>query len=364
MELHLINGFLGSGKTTAIIAATRILATQGKAVGIVTNDKGKFQVDTAFFQSSQIPTRQVTDGCFRCSFEEFEEKIVQLQESDAPDVIFAESVGSCVDLVNTIFTPLQNNQNFNVGKTTYSVFADIRLFQRWMNNDPLPFSDKILYLFEKQIEEGPLLILNKSDLLPPAQQRAVFSAAAERFPEKTILLQNSLDPNDSLPWLAALESEMTFNSRETFKVDYRIYKKGEQEMAWLEQNFDLEASDPQRLREGILHLIRALLAEVRKRGVLAGHIKFFLSGLLQGCKISFTTADLMEATAPDEWEKRLPAITENTASLMLNMRVAMKATDFSEMTQKAAGEARRAGMVHIEIREGNAYHPQLSMSRP
>ena len=75
MELHLINGFLGSGKTTAIITATKSLIQLGKTVGIVTNDKGQFQVNTDFFESSRIPTRQVTGGCFRCSFDEFEERI-------------------------------------------------------------------------------------------------------------------------------------------------------------------------------------------------------------------------------------------------------------------------------------------------
>jgi G3E family GTPase len=159
MELHLINGFLGSGKTTAIISATKSLMQQGKTVGIVTNDKGQFQVDTAFFESSRIPTRQVTGGCFRCSFDEFEERIAQLQELASPDIIFAESVGSCVDLVNTIFTPIRQNHGLNVDKTTYSVFADIRLFRRWVRHEPLPFSERISYLFAKQIEESKLFIL-------------------------------------------------------------------------------------------------------------------------------------------------------------------------------------------------------------
>ena len=171
MILHLVNGFLGSGKTTAIITATKTLIDRGKTVGIVTNDKGRFQVDTAFFQSMHIPTQQVTGGCFRCSFSEFEEKIAQLQETEAPDIIFAESVGSCVDLVNTIFTPLQANTVLQVEKTTYSVFADIRLFRYWIDGEPLPFSDAINYLFAKQIEEGNLLVLNKADLLALRSER-------------------------------------------------------------------------------------------------------------------------------------------------------------------------------------------------
>jgi hypothetical protein len=47
MKLNLINGFSGSGKTTAIINATKILVQQGKRVGNIPNNKCQFQVDTA-----------------------------------------------------------------------------------------------------------------------------------------------------------------------------------------------------------------------------------------------------------------------------------------------------------------------------
>jgi len=38
MQLHIIGGFLGSGKTTAIIGAARYLADKGLHVGVITND--------------------------------------------------------------------------------------------------------------------------------------------------------------------------------------------------------------------------------------------------------------------------------------------------------------------------------------
>ena len=52
MDMHLVGGFLGSGKTTSIINAAKVLIAQGKKVGVVTNDKGKHLVDTAFFNSA------------------------------------------------------------------------------------------------------------------------------------------------------------------------------------------------------------------------------------------------------------------------------------------------------------------------
>lgn len=59
MQLHVVGGFLGSGKTTAIIAAARHLIREGKKVGVVTNDRGSHLVDTAFFQNSNISTVEI-----------------------------------------------------------------------------------------------------------------------------------------------------------------------------------------------------------------------------------------------------------------------------------------------------------------
>ena len=52
MDLHVVGGFLGSGKTTAIVSALHTLIAAGQRVGVITNDKGRFLVDTAFIGST------------------------------------------------------------------------------------------------------------------------------------------------------------------------------------------------------------------------------------------------------------------------------------------------------------------------
>lgn len=46
MKLVLIGGFLGSGKTTAIVNASAQLIRDAKKVAVITNDQGDQQVDT------------------------------------------------------------------------------------------------------------------------------------------------------------------------------------------------------------------------------------------------------------------------------------------------------------------------------
>ncbi len=364
MDLHLINGFLGSGKTTAIIAAAKEMIQAGKKVGIVTNDKGQFQVDTAFFQSNNIATRQVTGGCFRCSFSEFEDKIAQLQESTFPDVIFAESVGSCVDLVNTIFSPLQQNDNLNFNKMTFSVYVDIRLFQRWVNNITLPFSERIIYLFRKQIEEGEFIILNKSDLLSSDEKKDVLTIATRKFPEKEIFLQNSLNPSSVKPWLNSLSCQEPVKAQPGFVVDYSMYKGGEKEMAWFDQKLVINSVSPKAIKPAVINLITLLLASLQKEEVFIGHIKLFLSTSEGGTKISFTTADFLELPGLLKWKHSVPEVSSTSISVMLNARVAMKAEEFEKIVKHAVYQIGIDPQIHVHYEEGSSYNPQMSMNRP
>jgi len=205
MRIHLVGGFLGSGKTTAIVGASALLIEKGVSVGVVTNDQGRSLVDTELIASAGIPATEVTGGCFCCNFPALQEMIGRLERGTRPGVIFAEPVGSCTDLIATVLNPLlaSNPTGRQIGRL--SVFADIRLLRQRLFNRPLPFSKDVQYVFDTQIEEAEILVLNKSDLLPPDAARETLQKAGERHPEKTLLLQSSLDARDLARWVDVVQ---------------------------------------------------------------------------------------------------------------------------------------------------------------
>ncbi len=104
----MIGGFLGAGKTTTIARLARHYQAQGKRVGIVTNDQATDLVDTQLLRSQGFEVGEVAGSCFCCNFDSLTDAAQNLERWERPDVILAEPVGSCTDLVATVIQPLKS----------------------------------------------------------------------------------------------------------------------------------------------------------------------------------------------------------------------------------------------------------------
>ena len=244
MQLHIIGGFLGSGKTTAIIAAAQHLSARGMRVGVITNDQGKHLVDTAILRAQDLPAMEVSGGCFCCHFDDLNDRLKDLVSQHNPDVIFAESVGSCADVVATVVRPLLEMEMGTIKPNSYTVFADVRLLRRFLNGLEMPFSEGINYIFGKQIEEAGLLFINKIDLLTPDEIREVTALAVDAYPEKTIIASSALNSADASRWVDDLQAGRYPPSTTSLQIDYDMYAAGEGRMAWIDREYTL--SGPER----------------------------------------------------------------------------------------------------------------------
>jgi Ni2+-binding GTPase involved in maturation of urease and hydrogenase len=348
MRVHLVGGFLGSGKTTAIIAAAKHLIAQGQRVGIVTNDQGKYLVDTGFFKLADLPTVEVTGGCFCCNYDDLDARLEQLAASARPDVIFAESVGSCADLVATVIKPLLELRMLEFTPASLSVFADSRLLRLRLLNEPMPFNEDVCYIFDKQIEEAGLLVVNKVDLLTSPRFENLNLLVARRYPAKSILFQNSLAPGSATNWLRRLSTEGAgFVPTRSLDIDYQRYGAGEARLAWLDQilSIDLAGRDGRQVVQG---LIEEFLAALQAQPAAIGHVKFLASSSGGGsCKLSFTTL------GETGWQARIPELPGKQLSLLVNARVEMDArklqTLFEDVLQHSG--------LDYHLQSSQSFHP-------
>ncbi|MBN1265894.1 MAG: hypothetical protein JXA25_10405 [Anaerolineales bacterium] len=356
MNFHVVGGFLGSGKTTAIIAAAKYFMAAGKKVGIVTNDKGKYLVDTAFYRSEDLPTVEVAGGCFRCNYDELEAQLTQLEQDEHPDMVFAESVGSCADLMATVVQPLLELHPSDTGENTFTVFADSELLLIRLQGEELPFSDKINYLFDKQIEEARLLIINKIDLLTDEERAEIEQLARSRYPDKTILLQNSLEPGGAADWAQQLQGGALM-PQEIIDLDYDRYSEGEKELAWLEKEVRMTVP-PGQGRDVFVSLVEKIIGSLQERSAPIGHLKFYIRSGDVEAKLSFPLfADGM-------WKAAIPELPDREVYFILNARVVLPAKELYQLVRQALADTEARDGVHLEASGVRFFHPDIPVRRP
>ena len=257
----MIGGFLGAGKTTAVGKLARKLTEQGLRVGLITNDQGRNLVDTAVLRSQGFATEEIPGGCFCCRFNSLVEAAERLTASARPDVFIAEPVGSCTDLAATVTYPLRRLYQDNFTVAPISVLLDpIRAQRVFGLAEGGSFSEKVLYIYRKQIEEADIVVISKRDLLNDKQLDELKRAIGKEFPGKEMIAASAKEGRNLDEWFSRLMDSKQ-SARTAMKVDYKIYADGEALLGWLNCTVQLAAKKAFDSDE----FLKQLATEIQKR---------------------------------------------------------------------------------------------------
>ena len=213
-KVILVGGFLGAGKTTLLAQAAERLARQGKRVGLVANDQAADLVDTELLKDAGSRVEEVAGGCFCCRFPDMISAMERLVREAKADVLIGEPVGSCTDLSATVMQPLKKLHGHQFDVAPFSVLVDgnqVRVLARLrkaaeQESQSARFPDNVLYIYEKQLEEADLIVLNKADLLSAAELADLKASLAERFPETPLLTMSAMTGDGVDAWLDFVSS--------------------------------------------------------------------------------------------------------------------------------------------------------------
>jgi hypothetical protein len=214
----LVGGFLGSGKTTLILAAARELQRRGLRSAMVWNDQGEDLVDSRYAALSGMRSGEVTGGCFCCRLSQLIDAIDDLR-AYAPDVIFAEPVGSCTDLSATVLRPLlEYSETYQLSPLT--VLVDPLRARSMLEGDADP---DMRFLFDKQLQEADLVCFTKSDLYP--DHPGIGVPHARQLSAKS--------GQGVAAWLNEVLSGAIARGDQALEIDYSEYARAEAALAWL-----------------------------------------------------------------------------------------------------------------------------------
>jgi Ni2+-binding GTPase involved in maturation of urease and hydrogenase len=249
----------------------------------VANDQAADLVDTELFKQTGSEVEEVAGGCFCCRFPDMIAAMERLVRDTDADVLIGEPVGSCTDLSATVLQPLKKLHGRQFDLAPFSVLVDghqVRVLNRLRRaaeqDRSARFPDNVLYIYEKQLEEADLIVLNKCDLLSPTELADLQASLAERFPDTPLLAMSALTGDGVDAWLELLDQDRRAG-RKIAAVDYDTYAAGEAALGWLNAVAQLHADLPapwglfvKELLEGICSDLRAATAEI-------AHLKLYLT---------------------------------------------------------------------------------------
>ncbi len=326
-DLIVVGGFLGAGKTTSILSIAKYLLSSGKKVGIVTNDQGSDLVDTNFLKASGMSVLEVTGGCFCCNFEEFINKIQSLAENEMPDVILAEPVGSCTDLIATIFKPIELRYMAKITLRPLSVVLDPKRIKRLLMEENSGFHSEINYLFRKQLEEADIIVLNKIDSLGEEEIKKITNFIKSKFKSADVVCVSAKDNFNIDGWINTIYDVNATKAR-TLDIDYEMYGDAEARLGWL----NLTAGLVSTIEVDINQLIDKIMNEMKdkfiKNGFEIAHLKIY--GVSEA---DFSKASITSIHEELDFSKKAEKPSSRW-NVVINARVDVKPEDLKSLLEK------------------------------
>jgi Ni2+-binding GTPase involved in maturation of urease and hydrogenase len=351
LRMIMVGGFLGAGKTTTLARLARFYQGRGQKVGLVTNDQAQDLVDTTSLRAQGLPVEEVAGACFCCRFDDLVGKVGRLQEGERPDVILAEPVGSCTDLVATVVQPLKDLYADRFEVAPYPVlFKPSHGLRILRNEGGAGFSPKAAYIFRKQLEEADAIVINRLDELAAGALDELTGLVRSSFPGTPVLALSARTGQGFEALTELLDQQGNFG-RKILDIDYDVYAAGEAELGWLNSAVRVSAARPFDLDDLLLEVVGGMRAAFQEKGTEVAHLKVI--GLRD---VSFGVANLVSSAAEPELSL-LARGSVSEAEMIVNARVAADPAMLEEQVRHTVTEACHRRQARAEFLSLQSFRP-------
>ena len=188
MDVLLVSGFLGAGKTTLI---KHLLVSGIQAVGkvaVIVNEVGDIGIDGTLLSGRNVDLLELTSGCICCSMKtDFIKAVQEIHDTVTPDYLVVEATGVAqpVDVLDAFFHP-PLSEFISLGSQVTVVDAEFFKVRELLGS-----------FYEDQIRFANIVILNKIDLVEPGPLREIEKLLCDLNPDAKILAARhcTVDPS-------------------------------------------------------------------------------------------------------------------------------------------------------------------------
>ena len=159
MDLLLISGFLGSGKTTVVLSTIdEITKRKHKKVVVIVNDFGKIGIDGKVMEKYGLKVREMPSGCICCTLgSDLLTTLRDVAEAFKPDLVVIEPTG--VADPEAIHSTLKLYVGPPIESTKIVIIVDAERYE--------VISKALERPLKNQLKAAQIIILNKMDRVKP-----------------------------------------------------------------------------------------------------------------------------------------------------------------------------------------------------
>jgi G3E family GTPase len=157
LKIVQIAGFLGSGKTTTIIALSNIIARKNKKLAIIVNEIGEIPVDARIINEYGLKVREIGGGCICCELlVNLVYTLEELRKFYNPDIVMIEPSG--VAIPSSIDDSIKMIKN-GIEKGPIIVIFDGE------RGEELLLDDELSKFIKRQLINANIIAINKIDVI-------------------------------------------------------------------------------------------------------------------------------------------------------------------------------------------------------
>ena len=183
-KFAVFSGFLGSGKTTTMMALTRYYSAHHGKAAMISNDLGEgvTLADDRLARLSGVNASQITDECICFCHDILTERLNEYYDSGC-DLVVSDIPGFGVGALEHVYHGLSKEypDQFELGP--FTVLIEPRNAELLRNGQ----GGDMAYILHAQLMEADLIVLNKCDLLGPAGLEANRSWLANHYPQASVI---------------------------------------------------------------------------------------------------------------------------------------------------------------------------------
>lgn len=179
MEVIVVSGFLGAGKTTFILEYAKEQGERGKKIAILVNEFGDLSIDGDVIRRGGLEVIELPSGCICCSLRaSLPETIDTIYEQFKPDVLLIEPSG--IATPENVISGVKNSRHAE----KYRIMPLICIVDASSFNELI---DDFGRFYREQIETADVILINKVDIVKDEEVDKIESQIKKINPYAMIL---------------------------------------------------------------------------------------------------------------------------------------------------------------------------------